>query len=168
MQLTADPWLKPSLMHCPSTRKRSFLDGVLSSSNDVQGVAETVLGSKLPAFNFFETSENFLISAKQTLDNGFFVSDGAFDAVSDIGQCLVVQELQRLESKSCTAEGCEGVAAIVSAARIYAGDQKIKESIIGRQLSFKDKREAEISGLSGNMSFQTMMKSFDEHKNKLK
>lgn len=168
LQLTADPWVKPGLMHCPSTRKRSFLDGVLSSANDLQGVAETVLGSKLPAFNFFETSENFRISAKQTLDQGFFVSDGAFDAVSDIGQCLVVQELQRLESKSCTAEGCEGVAAIGSAVRIYAGDQKIKESIIGRQLSFKDKREAEISGLSGNMSFQTMMKSFDEHKNKLK
>lgn len=59
------------------------------------------------------------------------------------------------------------MAAIGSAARIYTGDQKTKESIIGRQLSFKDKREGEISGLSGNMSFQTMMKSVDEHKKKL-
>ncbi len=168
LQLTANPWVKPSLIHCPSTRKRSFVDDVLSSTNDMQDVAETVLGSKLSAFNFFETSEIFLISAKQTLENGFFSGDGMFNAVSNIGQCLVVQELQRLETKSCAAGECRGVAAIGSAARIYAGDQKIKESVIGHQLSFKNKREAEISGLSGNMSFQTMMKSFDEHKNKMK
>jgi hypothetical protein len=121
----------------------------------------------LPGFNFFETSEVFLRSVKQTLDDGFFASEGTFDTLNNVSQCLVVQESQRLESKLCTADACNGVVAIGSAARIYEGDQKIRESIIGRQLSFKDRRESEISGLSGNMSFQTLMKSFDEHKKKL-
>lgn len=167
LQLTADPRAKPGLVRCPPSRRRSFVDDVLVSANDTQDIAESVLGSKLLAFNFFEISDVFLRSVKQTLDDGFFSSEGTFDAVSNVGQCLVVQESQRLESKSCLADACQGVAAIGSAARIYTGDQKTKESIIGRQLSFKDKREGEISGLSGNMSFQTMMKSVDEHKKKL-
>lgn len=167
LQLSADPRAKPGLVRCPPSRRRSFVDDVLVSANDTQDIAESVLGSKLLAFNFFETSDVFLRSVKQTLDDGFFSSEGTFDAVSNVGQCLVVQESQRLESKSCLADACQGVAAIGSAARIYTGDQKTKESIIGRQLSFKDKREGEISGLSGNMSFQTMMKSVDEHKKKL-
>jgi hypothetical protein len=167
LQLSVDPLAKPGLVRCLPTRRRSFVDDVLISANDTQHIVEAFLGSKLSAFNFFETSDVFMASVKQTLDEGFFVSDGVFDAVNNVGRCLVVQESQRLESKSCAADACEGVSAIGSAARIYAGDQKIKESIIGRQLLFKNKREGEIPGLSGNISFQMMMKSVDEHKKKL-
>lgn len=167
LQVSADPRARSGLVRCAPTRRRSFVDGLLVSVNDTQHIAESVLGSRLPGFNFFETSEVFLRSVKQTLDDGFFASEGTFDTLNNVSQCLVVQESQRLESKLCTADACNGVVAIGSAARIYEGDQKIRESIIGRQLSFKDRRESEISGLSGNMSFQTLMKSFDEHKKKL-
>ena len=76
--------------------------------------------------------------------------------------------MQQITKISCSTGKCTGTASIGSGVRIFSGDTKIAESVVGASFDFNEIPEAEVSRFVGLKLFEHHIKSIDAHKSKLK
>jgi hypothetical protein len=125
------------------------------------------VGSGVKNYDFIEESSSFMSGASTALKDGFFATK-QIEKPSSIKNCLLPVELQQLTKLACTAGKCAGTASIGSGVRIYSGDTKVAESIVGASFDFNEIPEAEVSRFVGLKLFEHHIKSTDAHKSKLK
>ena len=139
----------------------------LKNPSGVHRLMRYSVGSGAKNYDFIEESSSFMSGASTALKDGFFATK-QIEKPSSIKNCLLPVELQQLTKLACTAGKCSGTASIGSGVRIYSGDTKVAESIVGASFDFNEIPESEVSRFVGLKLFEHHIQSTDAHKSKLK
>jgi hypothetical protein len=139
----------------------------LKNPSGVDRLMRYSVGSGVKNYDFIEESSTFVSGASTALKDGFF-NTKQITKPTNFKNCLLPVEMQQITKISCSSGKCTGTASIGSGVRIFSGDTKIAESVVGASFDFNEIPEAEVSRFVGLKLFEHHIKSTDAHKSKLK
>lgn len=141
----------------PALKKPSGLDQSLRYA----------VGASLKSYDYVEDNQDFIRSTETALRDGLF-NTRQFGVQAPTTSCLLPVEMQQVSKLACNGGKCTGTASLASGVRIFTGDSKVGESIVGATVEINDILETELAGFVGLKLFELHLRSVESHKLKLK
>jgi hypothetical protein len=155
-----------ALTRCDASRQTRFLaTGLNKPSTGEEAIAAPLL-AKAKGYNLVESDNAFLEAVERALQEGQF-SSASVSRVAAATACYVVLEQQQLPRNDCAADKCTGTGAVASGVRIYAGPNKVAESINGARFDYADISPGALADFVGVKAYENHLGSLSVHKSKL-
>lgn len=143
-----------------------LMNPALKSPSGLDLALRYAVGANLKSFDYVESDKDFIRSTNVALGEGMF-NTRRIDVQDQTTNCLLPLEMQQTKKLECNSGKCSGVASVASGVRIFNGDNKVGESIVGATFQVSEIQETELSGFVGLKMFEHHLKSVDSHNSKL-